>query len=78
MRRMFVGVTNNIHGDEPPNSKHKAAYQYDVKFKHGTLGKGNCVVILDCIKDLIQSHYPYFHPKKYLKKYLKKLFVITK
>jgi hypothetical protein len=56
--RMFVGVTNDVHEDEPNNAKRKAAYRYYVQFKHGRLGQGNRVVIPDCIKDLIRSQYP--------------------
>ncbi len=55
---MFVGVTDDVHADEPPNEKRKAAYRYYVQFKHGSLGKGNRVVIPDCIKELIRSRYP--------------------
>ena len=50
--KMFVGVTKNVHEDDPPKAKHKAAYWYYVHFKHGTLRKGNIVVIPDCIKEL--------------------------
>ena len=56
--RMFVGVTNNDHEDDPLNTKRKAAYWYYIHFKHGTLRKGNRVVIPDCIKELIHSKYP--------------------
>ena len=50
---------NGVHTDKPPNKKWKAAYRYYVQFKHGSLGKGNRVIIPDsCIKDLILSRYP--------------------
>ena len=51
-------MTDDVHAEEPPNEKRKAAYRYYVQFKHGSLGQGNRVVIPDCIKDLIRSRYP--------------------
>ena len=56
--RMFIGVTDDVHGDDPPNVKRKMAYKYYVGWKHGPLGKGNRVVIPDCVKELIRSRYP--------------------
>ena len=55
---MFVGVTNDVHEDDPPTVKCNATYRYYIHFKHSSLEKWNRVVIPDCIKDIIRSEYP--------------------
>ena len=57
-RRMFIGVTDDVHPEDVPNKKRKRCYKYYVGWKHAPLGKGNRVVIPECIKELIRSQYP--------------------